>query len=232
MNLLDRAAWNPYAALRLVLGGPLHPGGEQATGDLLDRAGVGEGDLLVDLGCGEGQAVVKALERGARAVGLDAEAEGADVRARHERLPLGADSVDVAFSECALCLAGDLDAALAELARVVPEGGRLAFSDVTVGRKLDRVPASLAEPLCLEGRRERQALLDRVEAAGFGLEDVETHREELFAMRDRVRERVDVEGLLAALGERGERLQAAVDQLEAALEAGDVGYVSVVARRV
>jgi hypothetical protein len=48
-------------------------------------------------------------------------------------------------------------------------------------------------------------------------------------MRDDLRSKVDYEGLLGALGERGEGVRAGIEDLEAAVEEGDVGYVSLVA---
>lgn len=230
-GLASMAASNPYAALRLVLGGSLHPGGEEATDDLLERADVGPGDTLVDLGCGAGEAVAKARELGTNAWGLDAEDLGADVHARMGRLPLADARVDVVLSECALCLSGDLDRTLAEVGRIVRGGGRLAFSDVTLDRALPEVPPAVAEPLCLTGNRGREHLLDRVQAHGFVVEDVDDHRAELEAMRDRLYERVDVDGLLEALGDRGERLREALEAIEAAFDAEEVGYVSAIARR-
>lgn len=230
-GLLAAAARDPYAALRLVLGGPLHPGGEAATERLLERANVGEGDLLVDLGCGPGEAVATARERGARAIGLDERAGTGEVRARIERLPLATDSVDVAVAECSLCLAADLEEALAETARVLAPGGRLAVSDVTRARAFPEVPDAVAEMLCLEGAREREQLLAGVQAAGFAVVDVEDHHDDLLAMRDNIEDAVDVDGLLASLGSRAEHLAAAKESLEAALAARELGYVSVVARR-
>lgn len=230
MNLLTRAAHHPYTVLRAVLGGPLHPGGSQATQRLLDQADVDEGDALVDLGCGPGEAVQAARERGARAVGLDERADGADVQARFTSLPLAEDAFDVVLAECSLCLAEDLDTALDEAARVLAPDGRLAFSDVTVDRRLPDVPDRVAELLCLDGRRGSKAIRERVQAAGFAIEHVDDRHEDLVGMRDAIREGVDVEGLLAALGERGQRLQRAVDQLEAALEAREIGYVSIIAQ--
>jgi len=221
---------DPWGTLRLVVGDPLHPGGEDATEALLDRAGVDAGTRLLEVGCGAGGALSLAADRGAAAVGLDRDpAAGPAVRGDLGRLPVAGGAVDVVLAECVLCLADDVDRALAEAARALGPGGRLAVSDVTVEGSLPAVPEELAEALCLAGPRSREGLLDRVEAAGFDLEDVEDHHDDLLAMRDRADERVDYAGLLAAMGERGRALADGVAALEAAVERGDVGYVSLVA---
>jgi SAM-dependent methyltransferase len=230
-NLVEAAIGQPYRVLSIVLGDTLHPGGEAASRELLDRANVDAGKRVLDAGCGAGHAVALARDRGAKAWGLDTEADSADVRGRLEWLPIADASVDVVLSECAMCLADDLDEALTEAARVIQPGGRLAISDVTLTRNLPEVPDRLARPLCLTGRRSPEHLRDRIQAAGFAIEDTASHREALETMRDEIHQRVDVDGLLAALGERGQRLQAAVDAIEGALDAGDLGYVSIVARR-
>lgn len=235
LNPLEAALSDPWAALRTVLGEPLHPGGAEATAALLDRAGVGAGTRLLDLGCGAGGALALARDRGATAVGLDrdpATGEGAEphtVRGDFTRLPVADASVDAALAECVLCLSPDLDRSLAECRRVLAPGGRLAVSDVVTEGDPPDLPAALAEPLCLTGDRERARLLARIEAAGFTVRDVRNQRADLLAMRDRAAERVDYERLLPALGERGRRLLDGIHDLEDAIEAGRVGYVSVVA---
>lgn len=230
-DLLQAAGRDPYGFLELLLGGRLHPGGEQATHWLLDRAEVGPNDRLVDLGCGAGSAVAQARERGAHALGVDQrKSTGTDLRGRIERLPLAEDRFDVVLSECSLCLTGDLDGALREAARILAPGGRLAFSDVTVARALPEVPDTIAELFCLQDPRSQETILRLLETQGFRPEHVRDHHEELHTMRDRVHERVDVDGLLAALGDRGKRIRRSLDMLEEALEAGDIGYVAIVAR--
>jgi len=42
---------------------------------MLDLAGAGPGDRLVDLGCGDGRICIAAARRGARALGVDIDAE-------------------------------------------------------------------------------------------------------------------------------------------------------------
>ncbi len=229
-NPLDAALANPWGALRRVLGDPLHPGGTDATRRLLDRADVGADTRLLDAGCGAGEALELARDRGARAVGLDQDPSGSGtVRGDLAALPVRGHSVDVVLSECVLCLADDLDAALAESRRVLDPGGRLALSDVVVDGDVPDLPDPVARALCLTGKRERGALLERIEAAGFTVGEVKDHREDLLAMRDQVDDAVDYEGLLGLFGARGDRLLSGIDELETAVEDGRISYVSLVA---
>ncbi len=229
-GLLDAMLANPWATLDVMVEGPLHPGGRDATADLLDRAGVDQCTRLLDVGCGAGETLALAENRGADAWGIDRD-PGADraVVGDATTLPLQGGSVDVVLAECVLCLT-DIERALGEAERILVDGGRLALSDVVVDGERPDLPDELARAFCLTGAREREMLLDRVEAAGFVVEETRDHREDLLGMRDRVAARVDYEGLLGAMGERGQRLQAGVADLEAAVADGEVGYVSVVAR--
>ena len=228
-GVLDAALANPWGTLDTVLDGPLHPGGTEATAQLLDRASVGPGTRLLDVGCGAGDALSVARDRGADAVGIDsAPTTDRALQGDATALPLTNGSVDVLLAECVLCLT-DLDVALAEANRVLVVGGRLALSDVVVDGDRPGVPDSVAEALCLTGARGRDRLTEKVEAAGFKIEDVTDHHDDLLAMRDRVTERVDYRGLLGVMGERGQRALSAIETLEAAVEAGDVSYVSLVA---
>ena len=237
-DLLAALQGNPWEALRLVLGDPLHPGGHEATAALLDRAGVGEGTRALDVGCGAGGALKLARERGADAVGLDRDpaadpAGGAGVvRGDLSRLPVRDGGVDAVLGECVLCLAPDLDRALAETRRVVGPGGRLALSDVTVSGGVPDLPPFLARALCLTDRRDREGLVAAVGDAGYEVRDVRSHREDLVAMREEAAGRLDVDALLAALGDRGDRLREGVADLDAAIDRGDVGYVSLVGEAV
>ncbi|WP_299263268.1 class I SAM-dependent methyltransferase [Halorientalis sp.] len=229
-NPLDAALANPWGALRRVLGDPLHPGGNNATRRLLDRAEVGDETRVLDAGCGAGNALGLARNRGARAVGLDRDPSGSGaVQGDLTTLPVRPDSVDVVLSECVLCLSDDVDATLAESRRILGPSGRLAVSDVVVDGDVPDLPDPVTRALCLTGERERGALLERIDAAGFAVGEVRDHREDLLAMRDRVDDAVDYEGLLGLFGARGDRLLAGIEALEAAVENGRISYVSLVA---
>lgn len=227
--LLDAALANPWQTLDTIVDDPLHPGGTAATERLLDRAGVTDGTRLLEVGCGAGDALEVAGERGVEAVGLDVNpsTDGA-VRGDATALPVRNRSVDVVLAECVLCLT-DLSRALAESERVLRDGGRLAVSDVVVEGDRPPVPDGVAEALCLTGARSRDRLVAELDEAGFTVRSVRDHHDDLLAMREQVRERVDYEGLLGAMGERGKRIRDGIDDLETAVESGEIGYVSVVA---
>ncbi|MFY4814762.1 class I SAM-dependent methyltransferase [Haloarcula sp. AONF1] len=228
-GLLDAALSNPWGMLDTMLAGPLHPGGTEATAALLDRAGVGPETRLLDVGCGAGDALSVARDRGTDALGIDPEpSTDRALQGDAMALPIKGGSVDVLLAECVLCLT-DLDAALAEANRVLADGGRLALSDVVVDGDRPDVPDAAADALCLTGARSRDRLTGRVEAAGFTVADTANHHDDLLAMRDRVTDRVDYEGLLGMMGERGQRALSAIEAIEAAVEAGDISYVSLVA---
>jgi SAM-dependent methyltransferase len=228
-GLLDTALSNPWGVLDTVLEGPLHPGGTAATEQLLDRADIGPETRLLDVGCGAGDALSVARDRGADTIGIDPEpSTDWAVQGDATALPIKSGSVNILLAECVLCLT-DLDAALAEANRVLSAGGRLALSDVVVDGDRPDVPDTVAEAFCLTGARGRDRLTDRVEAAGFGVQTVSDHHDDLLEMRDQVTDRVDYEGLLGVMGERGERALEAIETLETAVESGDVSYVSMVA---
>lgn len=229
-GLLQAAVENPTAALSTVLDDTLHPGGAEATRRLLERAELAEGETVLDVGCGAGPSRDLAREHGARWIGLDRRPRTVDAVAGTMRtLPLAPDSVDVVVSECAMCLSEDLDAALAEARRVLAPEGRLAISDVTLEREIHGLPASVARALCVDETRPRERLVARVEDAGFDVRGVVDHHAALVEARQTLLDRVDVHGLLSAMGERGQALLEGVEDLEAALEADELGYVSLVA---
>jgi SAM-dependent methyltransferase len=228
-KLFERALANPWAALDYVVDGPLHPGGRESTETLLDRAGVGEGTRLLDAGCGAGESVAAARARGAHAVGLDRDPPADGIRGDLSQLPVQSGSVDVVLAECVMCLVPGRSLAFREAGRVLADDGRLALSDMVAAGGVPELPAPMSEVLCLSNTSDRATLVDRVETAGFVVEDVRDHREDLLAMRDQIASRVDYEALLGRLGERGERLLAAIEDLEGRVESGKLSYVSLVA---
>ncbi|MFB6205469.1 MAG: class I SAM-dependent methyltransferase [Haloglomus sp.] len=240
MNPLEAALANPWAALRAAIDDPLHPGGEAATRDLLDRAGVTAGTRLLDAGCGAGESLALAADRGARPVGLDRD-PGLDggtvaanvpvVRGDLRSFPVRDDALDVVLAECTLCLSDDVGRTLTEARRALGPDGRLALSDVVTNGEAPDLPPFVASALCLAGGadRDRDRLLRRVRETGFAVRAVHDHREDLLAMRDQVTEQVDVDGLLSLAGERADDLRQQGSELQHKVENGELGYVSLVA---
>ena len=156
------------------------------------------GEVVLDLGSGAGGDVLISARRvgsTGRAIGLDmtpemlelaranATAAGvANAEFLHgylEDVPLPDDAVDVVLSNCVLNLAADKDVVLAEAARVLRPGGRLAFSDVVADEDMDEATkADLAAWTgCIAGALTHPELTGALARAGFV--DVEvrpTHR--------------------------------------------------------
>lgn len=228
---LEALLRDPWRLLETVLDGPLHPGGRQATEDLLERAAVGSGTQLLDVGCGAGDALRLARERGAQAVGLDRQpTDTGAVQGDLISLPFREEGFDVVLGECVFCLSPDRGRTLEDIHRVLQPGGRLALSDVTVAGTPPDLPAPFDELLCLDGPRERTHIRQRIAHAGFEIDEVRTHRDDLLTMRDRLQNAFDHERL-DVLGDRGTRIRDGAKELENAVESGRIGYVSFIATR-
>jgi arsenite methyltransferase len=184
----DAAEGAPAGALKASLG----CGVPTAVADLHP------GEIVLDLGSGAGADVLISARRvapGGRAIGLDmtqemlelarrnaAEAGVDNVEFHHgylEDIPLPDDSVDVVISNCVINLAADKNVVLAEAARVLRPGGRLAFSDVIAEEGMDEATrADMSEWTgCIAGALTRDELTTALTTAGFA--DIEirlTHR--------------------------------------------------------
>jgi SAM-dependent methyltransferase len=132
----ETGAWGERAATYdLVIGAVTARVGE----DLLDAVGAGRGARLLDLGCGPGTITAAAAARGAHATGVDlAEGMLAVGRERHphlelvtgdaEELPFPDDTFDAVVGGFVLNHLPDPEAAIAEVARVLAPGGRVAVA--------------------------------------------------------------------------------------------------------
>jgi SAM-dependent methyltransferase len=111
----------------------------QATGALLDAAGVRQGARVLDVACGPGFVAEAAAGRGADVTGLDFSAAMiAEARRRHpgivfrngdaESLPFDAAAFDAVVMNFGLLHLARPDAAIAEAHRVLRPGGRYALT--------------------------------------------------------------------------------------------------------
>jgi ubiquinone/menaquinone biosynthesis C-methylase UbiE len=103
----------------------------------------------------------------------NAEAAGVDnvefLKGYLEDIPLPDETVDVVISNCVINLAVDKNVVLAEAARVLRRGGRLAFSDVIADDDMDEATrADMAQWTgCIAGALTRTEFTDALIAAGF-----------------------------------------------------------------
>ena len=185
---LDAAQGAPGAAVAASLG----CGVPTAVADLHP------GEVVLDLGSGAGADVLISARRvapGGRAIGLDMTDEMLELARRNaadagvdnvefvqgylEDIPLPDDSVDVVISNCVINLAADKNVVLAEAARVLRPGGRLAFSDVIADEGMDEATkADMAEWTgCIAGALTQTEFTDALTTAGFtDIEIRPTHR--------------------------------------------------------
>lgn len=184
----DAAQGAPKAALEASLG----CGVPTAVADLRP------GEVVLDLGSGAGADVLISARRVApdgRAIGLDMTQEMLELARRNaveagvdnvefhqgylEDIPLPDDSVDVVMSNCVINLAADKNVVLAEAARVLRPGGRLAFSDVIADQSMDQITkADMTQWTgCIAGALTHAEFTAALTTAGFT--DIEirlTHR--------------------------------------------------------
>lgn len=225
-----------------LLGGTLHPGGEAATLVLAEAAGLPSGSRVLDAASGRGTSMELLASRyGWDMVGVDAST--AQLRSQEDLgrrvcglagddLPFRDGAFDGVLSECSLCLVGG-DAALAEYARVLRPGGVLMLSDVTLERPLAEPPEWAATLGCIRGARPRGALRAGLEDSGFEVVEWTDRRAWMADLRARIHDRVEVDeacGFLEATP-AGRPLARFIVDVEAAFAAGELGYVSCVARR-
>lgn len=107
-----------------------------------DRAREASPRKVLDVGCGEGRFCRMLADSGATTTGIDPtaalidEARRRDPAGRYlrgvaEALPFGAGAFDLVVSYLSLIDIPDLDAAVAEMARVLAPGGRLLIANLT-----------------------------------------------------------------------------------------------------
>ncbi|MFN8215130.1 MAG: methyltransferase domain-containing protein [Solirubrobacterales bacterium] len=244
------AAAYSHPAVRWLLGGELHPGGEETTRRALGMIDLRPGQRLLDVASGAGtSALLAAREFGAWVVGVDygeaAVREACEAASEAglagrvgfvygdaEELPLADASFDAVLCECSLCTFPDKPRAVAEIRRVLRPGGRLALSDVIVEASL---PAPLrgaaATVACVGEALSRSGYEELLAYAGLRVEAVESRQAETDRFARRIEERLRGARLLGA----GELVAAplgvekgieAVRSAREAIVAGTLGYMT------
>jgi arsenite methyltransferase len=227
------AAVYAHPAIRWLLGGELHPGGEANTRRALELIDIAADDRLLDVASGAGtSARLAAREFGCCAVGIeygqasvdDANAAGASEglagkvefrRGDAESLPFGDRLFDAVLCECSLCTFSDKRRAVDEIHRVLRPGGRLALSDVVVDHR--RLAAELDGPLaaiaCIGDALSRRGYEELLAHAGFRVTAAEPRDEDAAALADRVHDRLRGARMLGL-----DRLEGSPIALEEAIE--------------
>ena len=172
-RVYERHAW------RQALGGIMRPGGLELTERLVNICKFSPRDKVADIGCGIGSSVEYLHSKGLDVVGLDPSAQLIRVcyqrapdllfiEATGDCLPLATGSYDGILAECSLSVMPNLDDVLAEIHRVLRQGGKVAVSDVYI-RKVDGAVALGSLPLtsCLSGALPREMIAEKFAAHGF-----------------------------------------------------------------
>ncbi|WP_127818157.1 class I SAM-dependent methyltransferase [Microbacterium sp. CPCC 204701] len=139
---VDAQGWSDVAVGWAELWGSF---AEPAQDALIAASAIGHGMAVLDVGCGSGEFLARLRRVGAEPVGADpaphmvaAASVHADVvLADAERLPFESGRFDVVTAVNALQFAGNTPAALAEFARVLAPGGRIAIANWAEGAHND-----------------------------------------------------------------------------------------------
>ena len=249
------AAVYEHPAVRWLLGDELHPGGERLTRHAFELVDLGPGDRVLDVASGGGDtALLAAAERGCDVVGVDygaaavagAAAAAAErglgaqvsfVEADAEQLPFKANEFDAILCECALCTFPNKAKAVAEMARVLRPGGRLALTDVTADhdRLPDQLTGAMATIACVGSALSSSGYVALLEAEGFEVTARESADDDVTTMTAAIKDRLrgarilGLDGMVPLEGGLDEALEL-IDLAQSAVADGALGYGLFAAR--
>ena len=249
------AAVYEHPAVRWLLGGELHPGGEATTRRALELIGVRPGERLLDVASGIGtSALLAAREYGCLVAGVEY-GEGAVVDAQRAAdaaglcdrvgfivgdagaLPFEDGQFEAVLCECSLCTFQDKPRAIAEIRRVLQPNGRLALSDVVVDRPLPpKLDGALATVACIGKALSRDGYEDLLAGAGLRPTAIESRDEDAAALAERINDRLRGARVLGLdrMAESPVAIEEAIELVRAARWAiahGALGYAIFAATR-
>ncbi len=167
--------------------GVMRPGGLFLTSKAIRSCGFQPGARVVDLGCGTGVSVEYLRDSlGLAAIGIDSHpgalkrglrrnAQVPLVLGSAAALPFADQSMAGVLMECSLSVMGAEAKVLAECARVLTPGGRLAISDLYSRTPGERLPLSAPWGSCAARMATREELELALRAHGFCIEVWEDH---------------------------------------------------------
>lgn len=238
-----------------LLGDAWHPGGLALTERMGRELRLTARDTVLDVASGQGASARFLAERfGCRVIGIDYGAEQVARAAQKaqdaglaqrltfyrgdaEALPVDASSVDAVVCECALCTFPSPEAAVREWARVLRPQGRLGLSDVTrKGTLPAEVEGLMGWVACLSGSRTTEGYAQMLQAQGFLDIHTEQRGPDLAALLDRIERTLlawSSLGNFASVGPRwsAEAIGDVARSVRRAIDAGDLGYCLITARR-
>jgi len=218
--------------------GVLRPGGLRLTRQIVDACAFARGMKVIDLGCGTGITVEYLVNTlGLCAAGVDISEERLQqgrarnaglrlIQAAGEALPFADSSVDGILAECSLSVMQDLPQVLAEIARVLLPGGKLAVTDMYV--RLDSVlQTSCTNKGQTVGIRNYSELMKLFKGQGFKIlhwEDQTAFLKEFVAMY--IMEHGSAEALWQCMLNRQQDKQLSRQSLKS-----DLGYFALIAEK-
>ena len=244
--------------VRLILGDPLHPGGLALTHRLGKLAGIQKEDLVLDVACGRGtSALAVARSFHCRVLGVDlglrsireavvaarngtVSGSAAFVAGDAESLPFQGGPFDVALCECSMSLFPEKARGVAEMARLLRPGGRLAVSDVTVepGCLPDELTGTLGQLLCMADAPSVQGYRDLLDGGGLALVEEQDTSDSLMTLIQEIEAKIAAFRFLSSLQQGPEAAPDLIstalvvaERAKALVEEGGIGYRLFVAEK-
>lgn len=244
-----RAFWDPDGSLHWGLFDRFEddpatflPACARLNEEMLARAALVQGESVLDVGCGNGNSARWLARRtGCEVVGVDlspVRVEHAQHAARGDRacrfvtgsateLPFADRSFDVVWSQATVYHVHDRDRALAEMRRVLADGGRLVLDDLTTpadhARLSPRSRRWVYERLQFAPTWDLDSYRERLAACGLrvlGCEDLTAHLRHSYMLLQTLAAPVDAD------------LARAYEEMAMAVDRGDLGWALFSAVRV